>query len=188
MSKQIGEYLEDEPEMRERFINESFRIAESKGKKIKSKEDLFENLSDYLGTENGERALSKINQKALDILFESSEMRKRLDEYDGDKDYETIKVKSKGDVKTIYGQKFKKDTIVITIKKESHTRNYVKKSGKITVGYNRSKPRRFNEKEINYLLPRINDEPKKVTKDFNTRFKDNPRTHKSISTKIFRLR
>lgn len=204
MAKALYEYLDEEDgTMRKRFIEGAFQEANADAEKeridegnkrgiskdeiplknkIKSLNDLEYYLGKYLGTPNGDKAWQNLDNKSLQILFESKEFRKELGELDGDRTFEIV---PESEIKNHHVEK---GFQIIEIKKEVKVNNYIDKSGSITVGHSRSKPRKFNDKELNYLLPRLKDNPKSLVADFNKRFHDFPRTDVSILTKVGRIK
>ena len=112
-------------------------------------------------------------------LFETPECKKRMGRNLDDKEYDKIYGDGKAVVYTA-----EKNKIIRTEIPKIKSAGY----GKVAV-YFRTKPRRFSPVETKFIQVRKQRKlsSKEIINEYNSHFKDNPRTKSSISTKVYRL-
>lgn len=73
----------------------------------------------------------------------------------------------------------------VVYKKKIKVKSYIKE-GKEVKSYEKHRPKRFSDREVNFLKTRLDMDTKQIMKRFNAVFKD--RTDSSLTSKISRLR
>jgi len=188
MGKAFIHYLEEEKDLRERFVD----WAHSEDKNIKDFSDFVEALKSAFNTSNGLKALKHLNDDESRLLFNSEENKRKMKEnvskeefeelYDEETDFEIQRAVPKGQYTKI------SNIQAISVKKNIKKNTYRKKNNKVIKGYNSSYSK-WNNNQVKFLQIRKAKKirPKKIIFDFNQHFKDSQKSTDAIRTKLYRV-
>lgn len=191
MAKSISDYLKENGEMRERFIDRAFEEDPN----LATLDEFSDALAKAFNTSRGQRVLDKLDAKEFQILWESSELNSRADfisnrtdrglptdtDEEAEHDYEISRDVAKG-------EKTKPSDIIVTpINKAYETPTY-ERNGKRIHGYRRGY-KRWSVNELEFLKQREIAGVQKVQtiNEFRQHFKGSQRSETSIRNKLYRI-
>ena len=184
------QYIQQEPELRERFVE----IAFKENSNIQDLSDFSDALFRGFDTEQGRRASKFFNDHEVLELFESSETKQRIKHNISDKEFKEVygEVERKEwevQRKVPKGTEIKpKEVLTIHKPKRINVKPHTR-AGKTVRVYNRGTGMRWTKMEQRFVQTRKTKKisPKEIIADYNKHFKDKPRSSSSINTKMYRI-
>lgn len=176
MKKSFSEVVEQEPE---RLVAYAFE----RNPHIKDFSDFDNAFREVFNTPLGENA--KIDSDDIIKLFDSQPCKQRIKQNIDSKEYEKLF----GDGVIVQRLPLTKTKVTTITYERIKVKSYANKRGVHFKPYSKGY-KKWNDKEINFLKIQKQKKisPNKIFTNYNTRFKENPRTKSSITTKIFRTR
>ena len=186
----MTQYLQEDSEMRERFVGHAFR----ENPKISDFGDFGSALFSSFDTQKGRKASKFFNEDELILLFKDSETERRITKNISQKEYNEMidaigRTETEVQRELPVGKEIKPKQVTIQlIPKQLKVGGHSRK-GKTIKSYSRGF-RKWSPAETRFLrvrkLKKIT--PKQIALDYNKHFKDSPRSVSSINTKVFRTK
>jgi len=158
---------------------------------IKDLEDLRIAMYGGMNTKQGNNYSGHLDEEDLLTLFENPKIKHQLKQNNSEKDYKRMfEEEQEGyyEVENVRrGKKVRKVGQIVRIEKKIVARAYVR-DGKQVRGYNRSKRRIWTPADVRFLRVRKaqNKSVADIVREYNQKYKDNPRSRSSIKTKVYR--
>ena len=184
------QYIQQEPELRERFVE----IAFKENSNIQDLSDFSDALFRGFDTEQGRRASKFFNDHEVLELFKSDETKQRIKDNVSDKEFketygEIERKEWEVQRKVPKGIPIKpKQVITIHQPKKVSVKRHIR-AGKTVRVYNRGTGTRWTNVEARFIQTRKAKKisPKEIVTEYNKHFKDKPRSSSSVKTKIYRV-
>lgn len=180
MAGQMIDYISEQPELRERFINYAFK----KNPKISNFEEFESALFKAFDSENGQKASKWFNNDEVNELFNSDEMKEKIKDNVDNEEFKKLYKEENILVREIPKGQIIKPNQVSTYSVPKTIR--IKRGDKI---YYKGISKSWSKTEINFLKARRLKKlsVKQVLHEYTEHFKEKERTSDSIKSKYYSL-
>lgn len=184
------QYIEEEPETRERFVENAYRQDPN----IKDLSDFKNALFRAFNTETGRRASKFFNDDEVKALFESEANKNRISQNVSPKEFKRIFTEVRRDEVEVQRELPKGEVIkssqvrVVSTGKRASVKQYTRQ-GRIIRTHNRGISKRWTPAEVKFLsIRRVKKiSPKKIVAEYNQHFKEDQRSSSSVRTRLYRI-